>query len=111
MRWSIAQACSPSPGARTCARCSRPGRGGDDDAALAVAIYLHHLTAGIAQMVATLGGLDVIVFTGGVGENAPRIRERAEAGPGYPRPRCASTRGHRDRPRRASRPQGWQRPA
>ena len=34
-------------------------------------------------MVATLGGLDVIVFTGGVGENAPRIRERAAAGLGY----------------------------
>jgi len=27
-------------------------------------------------MVAALGGLDVLVFTGGVGENAPAIRER-----------------------------------
>jgi acetate kinase len=59
------------------------GEGGDDDASLAIAIYVHHLTAGIAQMVASLGGLDVIVFTGGVGENAPRIRERAAAGLGY----------------------------
>jgi acetate kinase len=27
-------------------------------------------------MVAALGGLDVLVFTGGVGEHAPSIRER-----------------------------------
>jgi acetate kinase len=27
-------------------------------------------------MVAALGGLDVLVFTGGVGENAPAIRQR-----------------------------------
>jgi len=28
-------------------------------------------------MAAALGGLDVLVFTGGVGENAPAVRERA----------------------------------
>jgi acetate kinase len=31
-------------------------------------------------MVAALGGIDVLVFTGGVGEHAPSIRERAAAG-------------------------------
>ena len=49
---------------------------GDDRAALAIAVYLHRLRAGIAAMTASLGGLDVLVFTGGVGERAPTIRER-----------------------------------
>jgi acetate kinase len=50
---------------------------GDERAALAIAVYLHRLRAGIAAMTASLGGLDVLVFTGGVGERAPTIRERA----------------------------------
>ncbi len=56
---------------------------GDDAAALATAVYIHHLRGGIAQMVAALGGLDGIVFTGGVGENAPEVRDRAAEGLGY----------------------------
>jgi acetate kinase len=53
---------------------------GDADAALAVGVYLHRLRAGIAAMAAAMDGLDVLVFTGGVGENAPAIRARAAAG-------------------------------
>jgi acetate kinase len=49
----------------------------DPDARLAVAVYLHHLTAGIAAMTAALGGLDTLVFTGGVGEHAPALRSSA----------------------------------
>jgi acetate kinase len=49
----------------------------DPDAGLALAVYLHRLRAGIAAMAATLGGLDVLVFTGGVGENAPAVRAGA----------------------------------
>jgi acetate kinase len=49
---------------------------GDEAAALAVGVYLHRLRASVAAMVAALGGLDVLVFTGGVGENGPAIRER-----------------------------------
>jgi acetate kinase len=49
---------------------------GDEASALAVRVYLHRLRAGIAGMAASLGGLDVLVFTGGVGEHAPVIRER-----------------------------------
>jgi acetate kinase len=52
----------------------------DDDAALALDVYVHRLRAGIAAMAAALEGLDVLVFTGGVGENAPEIRRRAVAG-------------------------------
>jgi acetate kinase len=50
---------------------------GDADAALAAAVYVHRLRAGIAAMAAAMDGLDAIVFTGGVGENAPAIRQRA----------------------------------
>jgi acetate kinase len=53
---------------------------GDHDARLAVEVYLHRIRAGIAAMAAALEGLDVLVFTGGVGENAPAIRAGAAAG-------------------------------
>jgi acetate kinase len=53
---------------------------GDEQAALAVAVYLHRLRGGVATMAAALGGLDVLVFTGGVGERAAAIRARAADG-------------------------------
>ncbi|MGZ4626533.1 MAG: acetate/propionate family kinase [Kineosporiaceae bacterium] len=51
--------------------------GGDERARLAVDVYLHRLAGGVAAMAASLGGLDVLVFTAGVGENAAEIRRRA----------------------------------
>jgi acetate kinase len=56
---------------------------GDEAAILGLGVYLHRLRASIAAMVAALGGLDVLVFTGGVGENAPAIRERMAADLAY----------------------------
>jgi acetate kinase len=56
---------------------------GDADAGLALDVYVHRLRAGIAAMVAALGGLDTIVFTGGVGENAPTVRLAAADGLGF----------------------------
>jgi acetate kinase len=53
---------------------------GDPVAETGLAVYLHRLRAGVAAMAATLGGLDVVAFTGGVGERAPEIRARAAAG-------------------------------
>ncbi len=50
---------------------------GDPDAVLALAVYLHSLVAGVAAMTAALGGLDVVVFTGGVGERSSDIRASA----------------------------------
>jgi acetate kinase len=47
---------------------------GNDRAKLAVDIFVHRLRAGIVAMAASLGGLDVIVFTAGIGENAPMVR-------------------------------------
>jgi acetate kinase len=49
----------------------------DHDARLAIEVYLHQLRKSIGAMATSLGGLDVCVFTGGVGENAPDIRQRA----------------------------------
>jgi acetate kinase len=49
----------------------------DRDAALARDVYVHRLSGSIAAMAAALGGLDALVFTGGVGERAPEIRELA----------------------------------
>jgi acetate kinase len=50
---------------------------GDDDAQLGLDVYLHVLCREIGAMTASLGGLDALVFTGGVGENAPSIRDAA----------------------------------
>jgi acetate kinase len=55
----------------------------DDRARLALDVYVHRLRAGIAAMVAALGGLDALVFTGGVGERAPAIRAATADGLGF----------------------------
>ncbi len=56
---------------------------GDPDAALAMGVYLHRLRAGIASMVAAMDGVDAVVFTGGVGEGSPAVRQRAADGLGF----------------------------
>jgi acetate kinase len=53
---------------------------GEPRAVLALDVYIHRLRAAVAAMAAALGGLDVLVFTGGVGEHAPEVRWRAAAG-------------------------------
>ncbi|RDC71412.1 acetate/propionate family kinase [Rhodovulum sp. 12E13] len=52
----------------------------DPDAEDAIAYYTHRIAREIGAMAAELGGLDALVFTGGVGENAAPIRARALAG-------------------------------
>jgi acetate kinase len=47
---------------------------GDERCVLALDVYLHRLASSIAAMTVSLGGLDALVFTGGVGEAAPRVR-------------------------------------
>ena len=56
---------------------------GEQDARLALDVYTHRLRAGIAAMAAALGGLDLLVFTGGVGENSPAVRSEAAADLGF----------------------------
>jgi acetate kinase len=53
---------------------------GDAAATLALEVYVHRLRAGIASMAAALGGLDVLAFTGGVGERSAEVRRAAAAG-------------------------------
>ncbi|MFL6120761.1 acetate/propionate family kinase [Actinophytocola sp.] len=52
----------------------------EPDDRLALAVYTHHLRREIAAMAAALNGLDVLVFTGGVGEHQPPIRAAAAEG-------------------------------
>jgi acetate kinase len=56
---------------------------GEAEAELAREVYLHRLAASAAAMTAALGGLDALVFTGGVGENSAEIRSRAAARLGF----------------------------
>lgn len=53
---------------------------GDGDATTALDVYVHRLRAGVAAMAAAMNGLDVLVFTGGVGEHAAPVRVAAAAG-------------------------------
>jgi acetate kinase len=46
-------------------------------AKLALEIYVHRLRSGMGAMIAALGGVDAIVFSAGVGENAPAVRAAA----------------------------------
>jgi acetate kinase len=54
--------------------------GGDPAAQLALEVYVHRLRAEIAAMAAALGGLDALVFTGGVGEHSAPLRALATEG-------------------------------
>jgi len=49
---------------------------GDARAAEAIALFCYQARKWIGAFAAALGGLDTLVFAGGIGENAPSIRER-----------------------------------
>lgn len=53
---------------------------GDEDAALAYDVYVHRLRKYIGAYLVELGGVDVITFTGGVGENNVDVRRDSLAG-------------------------------
>jgi acetate kinase len=50
---------------------------GDSRAMLAFDMYIHSLKRNIGAMTAVLGGLDALVFTAGIGENAAAVRLEA----------------------------------
>ena len=56
---------------------------GDARAAEAVALFCYQAKKWIGSFAAALGGLDTLVFAGGIGENAPLIRERICDGLGF----------------------------
>jgi acetate kinase len=53
------------------------------DARLAVDVYVHRIRQTVGAMAVTLGGVDALVFTAGVGEHAAAIRERVCENLGY----------------------------
>lgn len=50
---------------------------GNQRAQLALDIYIHRLQFHIGAMLPSLGGLDALIFTAGVGENSPLVRQKA----------------------------------
>ena len=58
-------------------------QGGDPDARLALGVYAHRVKAAIAAMTASMGGIDVLTFTGGIGENATTLRHLVASGLGF----------------------------
>jgi acetate kinase len=57
--------------------------GEDDRAAEAVALFVYRIKLAIGALAAALGGLDILVFSGGIGENSPVIRTRICEGLGF----------------------------
>lgn len=55
----------------------------DVRAAEAVALFCYQVKKWIGAFTAALGGLDTLVFSGGIGENAPPVRERICDGLGF----------------------------
>jgi acetate kinase len=50
-------------------------RAGNQQAQLALAIYTHRVRQAIGALAVTLGGVDALVFTAGVGEHAGQVRQ------------------------------------
>jgi acetate kinase len=48
----------------------------DRDATLALDVYVHRIVTNIGAMTAAIGGLDILTFTGGIGEHVPEVRRR-----------------------------------
>jgi acetate kinase len=55
-------------------------RDGNQDAALALEVFVYQIKKTIGAYAAAMGGLDAVAFTGGIGENAPRLRAACCAG-------------------------------
>ncbi len=55
----------------------------DERARDALALYVRRIVREIGALVAVLGGLDLLVFTAGIGENSVEIRRRVCAGLGF----------------------------
>jgi acetate kinase len=64
---------------------------GDRDAQLAYEVYVYRIQTSVAAMCAAMGGIDGLVFTGGAGEAAPRLRADICAGLGFLRVRLEAS--------------------
>lgn len=70
-------------------------KAGDSRAKLAFEIFVHRLHKGIGEMIAVLGGLDVLVFTAGIGENSGEVRAAACESLGFAGVRIDATKNQR----------------
>jgi acetate kinase len=50
---------------------------GNELAQLAFEMFVHRLRASIGSMAAVLGGMDAVIFTGGIGEHSPAVRQKS----------------------------------
>jgi len=55
----------------------------DERAAIAIALFCYQVKKWIGAFAAALGGVDTLVFAGGIGENAPIVRSRICDGLGF----------------------------
>ena len=55
-------------------------KGGNNEAATAIEIFCYRIRKYIGAFAAAMGGLEVLVFTAGIGENSPEVRRRVCAG-------------------------------
>ncbi len=55
----------------------------DERAAIAIALFCYQVKKWIGAFAAALGGVDTLVFAGGIGENAPTVRARICDGLGF----------------------------
>jgi acetate kinase len=56
---------------------------GDERARLALDVFVHRLARAVAGLTASLGGLDALVFTAGIGEHSPAVRSAVLARLGF----------------------------
>lgn len=56
---------------------------GDERARLAVDVFVHRLAKHLAGLVVSLGRIDALVFTGGIGENSSDVRARTVEALGF----------------------------
>jgi acetate kinase len=61
------------------------GGSGDlrDASSLALDVFVHRVSAAVAAMTVACGGIEVLAFTGGIGENAADVRERVVSRLGF----------------------------
>lgn len=62
---------------------SQAAHAGDERARLAIGVFVHRLAKSLAGIVASLGRVDAVVFTGGIGEHSAPVRQRTLARLGF----------------------------
>ena len=75
-------------------RCLHEAAPSNRDARLAIEMFCYSVRKQVAAMIAVLGGLDMLVFTGGIGENDAQVRAEICAGLAWIGVRLDEARNH-----------------